>query len=93
VGLVVPLLCLARLVWVVRSVRLALLVVGREALVVLTVGLLLLVALVVVLGLPVVMHKAVRFLCLRYKAKMGATILALLLPAREPVAVVGVPVL
>jgi hypothetical protein len=91
VGLVVPLVCLARLVWVVRSVRLALLVVGRVALVAL--GLVLLGALVAVQALTVTMRKAVRFLCLRYKAKMGATILALLLPAREPVAVAVVPVL
>jgi hypothetical protein len=91
VGLVVPLVCLARLVWVVRSVRLALLVVGRVALVAL--GLVLLGALVAVQGLTVTMRKAARFLCLRYKAKMGATISRPLLPPTEPVAVVGVLVL
>jgi hypothetical protein len=68
-------------------------VVGRAALAVRLVVMLLLVVLVVVQGLTVVMRGAVRFLCLRYKARMGATILALLLSPTEPVAVVGVLVL
>jgi hypothetical protein len=94
VGLVVPLVCLARLVWVVRSVRLALLVAVKVVPVgVMLSALLPLVVPVVVQGLAVVMLVMGLFHCLRFRAKMGETIFRLVQPVREPVAVAVVPVL